>query len=104
MLFQYDADMIDRVKSGDPMLLDFYANWCGPCKTISPTIDQIAELYPDLVVIKINVDDYPDMADEFDVSSIPTLIFKKGDEIKDTSIGVVPLSVLETKIKILLGT
>ena len=69
--------------SGKPILLDFYADWCGPCRMVSPIVDEIAEEREDLVVAKINVDEEQELASAFRVMSIPTLVvLKDGHEHK----------------------
>jgi thioredoxin 1 len=72
------------------VLLDFYADWCGPCKMVSPMIDQIAEEHPEYLVGKVNVDDEEDIAEAFGIMSIPTLVVLKGGEIAQKSVGVIP--------------
>ena len=74
----------DEVVSADmPVLVDFWAEWCGPCKMIAPILDEIASENPGLKIAKLNVDDSPDVARQFDVMSIPTLIlFKDGEPAK----------------------
>lgn len=72
------------------VLLDFYADWCGPCKTMSRVIDEIAEERTDIKVCKINIDDEPELAIEFEVMSIPTLVVVKGGKAVNTSVGVKP--------------
>ena len=84
-------DNFDEVKnSGKTVLLDFYADWCGPCKMVSPIVDQIAEEYPEYVVGKINVDDEDELSEDFGVMSIPTLVVLKGGEVAQKSVGVIP--------------
>ena len=77
----------DSVKTNEkPVLLDFYADWCGPCRMVSPIIDQIAEENPQYIVGKINVDKEPDLAKEFKILSIPTMaVMKNGKVIKQSS-------------------
>ncbi|MBO4782371.1 MAG: thioredoxin [Lachnospiraceae bacterium] len=72
------------------VLLDFYADWCGPCKMVSPMIDQIAEEHPEYLVGKVNVDDEEDIAEAFGIMSIPTLVVLKGGEVAQKSVGVIP--------------
>ena len=78
------------LKSDKPVLVDFWAAWCGPCKMLSPVIDEIAEEKSDIKVGKINVDEQPELASQFAVMSIPTLIVFKNGEIANKAIGVQP--------------
>ena len=72
------------------VLLDFYADWCGPCRMLSPVIHEIAEERPDIVVGKINVDEEPELASAFGVMSIPTLVILKNGEVVNTAAGARP--------------
>ena len=76
--------------SGDVVLLDFYADWCGPCRMVSPIVDEIAEENPGYVVGKINVDDEQELAQAFGVMSIPTLIVIKNGEVVNQATGARP--------------
>lgn len=75
------------LKSQKTVLLDFYADWCGPCRMVSPLVDQIAEENPQYLVGKINVDEQPELAQQFNVMSIPTLVVIKDGKIKEQSAG-----------------
>ncbi|MEE1027013.1 MAG: thioredoxin [Acutalibacteraceae bacterium] len=81
----------EQIKSSEKtVLLDFYADWCGPCRMVSPLVDEIAEENPSYLVGKINVDDEPELAEEFGVVSIPTLVVMKNGEIKSQVSGARP--------------
>lgn len=90
----------EQVKNSEKtVLLDFYADWCGPCRMVSPIVEEISEEYPQYFVGKINVDEEPQLAAEFEVASIPTLVVIKNGEIVNQSVGARPkaqiLSMLE---------
>ena len=78
------------LQSDKPVLLDFFATWCGPCKMVSPIVDEIAEEHPEFKVGKINVDEEQELAAKFDVMSIPTLIVVKNGEVTNENVGAIP--------------
>ena len=81
----------DSVKNSDKkVLLDFYADWCGPCRMMSPIVDEIAQERSDVVVGKINVDEQPELAEAFEVFSIPTLVIMQGGEVLEKTAGARP--------------
>ena len=80
----------ELVAEGKPVMIDFWATWCGPCRILSPTVDEIADEYVDrITVAKCNVDDAEDIAMQFRIMSIPTLIFIKDGEVVDKRVGLV---------------
>ena len=72
------------------VLVDFYADWCGPCRMLSPIVDEIASERDDIVVAKVNVDDEPELAQQFGVISIPTLVVLSGGKVQNQSSGARP--------------
>ncbi len=91
MVLKVNKENLNEIKKSDKkVLLDFYADWCGPCRMVSPIVDEIAEENPDYLVGKINVDEEPDLAQEFGIMSIPMLVVLEKGEIVNSSVGARP--------------
>ena len=78
------------LNSEKPVLLDFFASWCGPCRMVGPILDEIAEEREDIKVCKVNIDEQPELASRFRIMSVPTLMVLKDGQIMDQSIGAKP--------------
>ena len=83
-----------------PVLVDLWASWCGPCKMLSPLVDQLSEKMSDtLTVAKVNIDESSDIAMKFGVNAIPALLLFKGGELVDRSVGYIPMAQLEAFVQ-----
>jgi thioredoxin 1 len=105
MAFQITSDnfQTEVLDSKKVALVDFWAEWCGPCRMIGPVVEELASEYGDKALIaKCNVDDYGDVASQFGIRSIPTILFFKNGELADRVVGAVPKAVLKQKLDSLL--
>ena len=99
MIKELENENFNEEIKNDLVLVDFYATWCGPCKMMHPVIEKIANDYSNLKIIKIDVDKHDDIARQYGVMSIPTLILFKDSEIVEKNIGFTPQEILTTWIE-----
>ncbi|KAB0682898.1 thioredoxin [Aureimonas leprariae] len=92
----FQAEVLD---AGKPVVVDFWAEWCGPCKMIAPSLEEISNEMGDVQIAKLNIDENPDLAAQYGVRSIPTLMIFKNGEHADTMIGAAAKSKLADWIK-----
>ncbi len=84
-----NENYLNFINSNKPVIVDFWANWCGPCRMVGPVIESLANEFDGMMpVCKVNVDDMPDVAKEFKISSIPTVMILKNGEVVDKAVGL----------------
>ncbi len=91
LILHVNQNNFEQVKNSEKtVLLDFYADWCGPCRMVAPLLEELAAEHPEYLIAKVNVDDEPALAQEYGVASIPTLVVMKGGKVVNQSTGARP--------------
>ena len=102
MVYKFDESNFDAevLQSDIPVFVDFYADWCGPCKMMSPVIDKMAEEYAGRIKVgKVNVDENSDLAVKYGIMSIPNMVFFKNGEVVDRVVGAIPKPQMQAKFE-----
>ena len=102
MVYKFDESNFEAevLKSDLPVFVDFYADWCGPCKMMSPVIDKLAEEYEGKIKVgKVNVDENGDLAVRYGIMSIPNMVFFKNGEVADRVVGAIPKPAMKEKFE-----
>lgn len=90
----------ELIENEKVVMVDFMASWCGPCKTLSPTVDKLSERYSDKIkIVKINIDDNDEIVDKYKIMSVPTILFFKDGQVVDKSVGLVTIEKLIEKVE-----
>lgn len=98
-----DTNFSEILETDKPLLIDFWAAWCGPCRILTPTVDEIAEEFGDKVVVaKCNVDDAEEVSFRLGIRNIPTLLFIKNGQVEYRSLGVISKAEIESKLNSML--
>jgi thioredoxin 1 len=98
-----DGNIKEIINSGKPVVIDFWAEWCGPCRMVGPIVEELAKEYEGKVIIgKMDVDENVDTPQEYGIRNIPTILFFKGGQVVDKQVGATQKAVLAAKIEALL--
>lgn len=103
VVIESSDELEEHIQSGEPFLVDFHAEWCGPCKQLEPVIEALASSMP-ITVLKVDVDENQQLASEYNVRGVPTLLLITDKEIVDRMVGAQPEPVLRERIQELVGS
>ncbi|MEF3694870.1 MAG: thioredoxin family protein [Candidatus Cloacimonadota bacterium] len=98
MIIYMSEDKLKLLESAEPTVLVFYAQWCKPCSSYHPVLEQVSAKFPSVQVIKVDVDEIPLLADQYDIKSVPSTLFFKAGEMKEMLVGVLTEPILSTKL------
>jgi len=93
-----DDEFNEIIKGEKPVVVDFHADWCGPCKVLSPILDELDSELDDVEFVKINVDDYPELSGSYEIMAVPTVIMFQDGEVKNRFSGVQPKEAILEKV------
>ena len=96
-----DEQFNEMIKGDVPVVVDFHADWCGPCKVLSPILDELDDEIENVEFVKINVDHYPELSGSYEIMAVPTVIMFKNGEVKDRFSGVQPKETILEKVSAL---
>ena len=82
-----NGDSFDKIIAQPDVIIDFWAPWCGPCRMLAPVLEEINSEYPNIIIAKVNVDDNPDLAIKYNISSIPAILYFKEGQLKTQTLG-----------------
>ncbi|HOH46455.1 MAG TPA: thioredoxin family protein [Candidatus Cloacimonadota bacterium] len=98
MIIHLNEDNLELLESTEPKVLVFFAQWCRPCSSYHPSLESVSQKYPSVQIIKIDVDEFPKLADRYNISSVPSSLFLRNGVLKEMLVGVLTEPILNTKL------
>ena len=102
MNYIYAQEYAELIKSDSPVVIDFHATWCGPCKVLSPILEELSDEVDGVEFVKLDVDQHPEIAGANGVMGVPTVVMLKGGEVKERFVGVQPKEIIKDKVSALI--